>query len=74
MEGLIYASVAGLGIAYLPDFAVREGIGSGALVSILDDYVVDGGQFSILWPGNRYMAPKLRVFVDFLVDKKVLGG
>ncbi|WP_421187655.1 LysR family transcriptional regulator [Aeromonas sanarellii] len=74
VEGLIYASVAGLGIAYLPDFAVREGIGSGALVSILDDYVVDGGQFSILWPGNRYMAPKLRVFVDFLVDKKVLGG
>jgi len=73
VEALICASVAGLGIAYLPDFAVREAIGSGALVSVLDDCVAEGGQFSILWPGNRYMAPKLRVFVDFLAEKKVLG-
>ena len=72
VEALICASVAGLGIAYLPNFTVREAIRLGSLVSVLDDYMVEGGQFSILWPGNRYMAPKLRVFVDFLVDKKVL--
>lgn len=73
VEALICASIAGLGIAHLPDFTVREAIASGSLVSVLDDFVVESGQFSILWPSNRYMAPKLRVFVDFLIDKKVLG-
>ncbi|MDY1549570.1 LysR family transcriptional regulator [Luteibacter sahnii] len=73
VEALISASLDGLGIAYLPGFAVREPMASGALVSILDDCVIEGGQFSILWPGDRYMAPKLRVFIDFLIESEVLG-
>ncbi|MCK9189627.1 LysR substrate-binding domain-containing protein, partial [Acidithiobacillus sp.] len=73
VEALISASMAGLGIAYLPNFAVREAIGTGTLVFVLDEFVAESGKFSILWPGNRYMLPKLRVFVDFLVEKRVLG-
>ena len=73
VEALISASMAGLGIAYLPDFAVREAIGTGTLMPVLDEFVAEGGKFSILWPGNRYMPPKLRVFVDFLTEKRVLG-
>ncbi len=35
VETLISASMAGLGIAYLPDFAVREAIGTGTLMPVL---------------------------------------
>jgi len=73
VEALISAAMAGLGIACLPDFAVREGIGAGTLLSVLDEFITEGGKFSLVWPGNRYMLPKLRVFVDFLAEKRVLG-
>ena len=74
VEALICAAVAGLGIAYLPNFAVREPLGSRTLASTLEEFIVEGGNFSILWPGNRYMLPKLRAFVDFLAEMRVLGA
>lgn len=74
VEALIAALIAGLGIAYLPSFVVREATHAGTLVTVLDDVVAGDGMFSVLWPSHRYMLPKLRVFVDFLVEKKVLGG
>lgn len=73
VEALIAAAAAGLGIAYLPDFAVREYLRTGALVCVLGDYVTDGGRFSVLWPGSRHLLPKLRAFVDFLIEKQVLA-
>ncbi|MGA0588796.1 LysR substrate-binding domain-containing protein [Dyella sp. KRB-257] len=74
VEALISAAVAGLGIAYLPDFAVREPLGSRTLASTLEEFILEGGNFSILWPGHRYMLPKLRAFVDFLIEMQVLGA
>lgn len=73
IEALISAVTAGLGIAYLPDFAVNDALQFGALLSVLEAFIEEGGQFSILWPGSRYMLPKLRAFVDFLTDKYILG-
>jgi DNA-binding transcriptional LysR family regulator len=73
VEALIFAAVRGLGIAYLPGFVVRESLITGALVFVLDDYMTDGGKFSVLWPSSRHLLPKLRVFVDFLAKKLVLG-
>lgn len=72
IEALISAVTAGLGIAYLPDFAVDDALRSGALLSVLEAFIEESGQFSILWPDNRYMLPKLRVFVDFLAEKRIL--
>ncbi|EKE76784.1 LysR family transcriptional regulator [Gallaecimonas xiamenensis] len=73
VEALISAAVGGMGIAYLPDFAVREQITAGTLTSVLDDYLTEGGRFAILWPSSRHLLPKLRVFVDFLAERLVLG-
>jgi hypothetical protein len=33
---------------------------------VLDDYTDHSGPLRILWPSSRHLAPKLRVFVDFL--------
>jgi hypothetical protein len=49
-----------MGIAYLPDFAIVRQLREGLLVTVLDDYT------DRLWPSSRHLAPKLRVFVDFL--------
>lgn len=74
IEALISAVTVGLGMAYLPDFAVNDALRSGTLISVLEAFIEESGQFSILWPGNRYMLPKLRVFVDFLAGKRILDA
>jgi len=73
VEALIGAAVGGLGVAYLPDFAVGQYLRDGTLVSILDERLVAGGTFSLLWPSSRQPLPKLRAFIDFLAEHLVLG-
>lgn len=69
IEPLIYMAEQGLGIACLPDFAIRDQLDRGILVTILDAHVEHEGLFRILWPSSRHLSPKLRVFVDFMSDR-----
>ncbi|MGY2403355.1 LysR substrate-binding domain-containing protein, partial [Pseudomonas sp. SDO5271_S396] len=54
-----------IGLAYLPDFAIREWLESGELVQVLHD-CTERGSFRMMWPSSRHPSPKLRVFIDFL--------
>lgn len=65
MEAMRAATIDGLGIAYMPDFLAEEAIRGGALITVLDRYLVDPGQFSILWVSGRQMSLRLRAFIDF---------
>ncbi|WP_375058018.1 LysR family transcriptional regulator [Zobellella sp. DQSA1] len=65
---LMDVALAGLGIACLPDFMVRQAIERGELVSVLDAHVEHQGSFRLLWPSSKHLAPKLRVFIDFMVE------
>jgi DNA-binding transcriptional LysR family regulator len=71
LEPLIYMAEQGLGIAYVPDFAIVRQLREGLLVTVLDDYTDRSGPLRILWPSSRHLAPKLRVFVDFLAANLV---
>ncbi|MBB3121042.1 LysR family transcriptional regulator [Pseudoduganella violacea] len=73
IEALIGAALRGLGLAYLPDFLVNDYLRDGQLQAVLGEHVDDGGQFWLLWPSSRQMAPKLRVFVDFLCERLQAG-
>lgn len=55
-----------LGIAYLPDFAIREQLAAGSLVPVLEDYAERTGVFHALWPASKHASPKVRAFVDYL--------
>ena len=66
LEPLIYMAEQGLGIAYLPDFAIGRQLREGLLVTVLDNYTDRSGPLRVLWPSSRHLAPKLRAFVDFL--------
>ncbi len=43
LEPLIFMAEQGLGIAYLPDFAIRPATSRGLLVTVLDDYTDRSG-------------------------------
>lgn len=69
MEAMLMAAVDGHGIAYMPDFLVRESVRTGALESLLDAHTSDHGQFWALWQSSRHLSPKIRVFVDFIAER-----
>jgi DNA-binding transcriptional LysR family regulator len=69
MEAMRAAAELGLGIAYMPDFLAREALHSGALQEVLAGHLAQAGQFSVLWPSNRQLSPKLRAWVDFLSER-----
>lgn len=58
----------GLGIACVPEIAVRRQLEQGSLVTVLDDYNKECMTFHVLWPSSRHLSPKIRVFVDFVVE------
>lgn len=68
MEALRGAAIAGLGIAYMPDFLARDAVATGALRTVLDGHLADPGRFSILWPSNRLVTPRLRAFIDHMAE------
>lgn len=65
LEARVCFARQGIGLAYLPDFAIREWLESGELVQVLHD-CTERGSFRMMWPSSRHPSPKLRVFIDFL--------
>jgi DNA-binding transcriptional LysR family regulator len=66
VEPLIALAEAGLGITCVPDFAIRQQLADGRLVTVLDEHVEHTGTFRAVWPSSPYLSPKLRAFVDHL--------
>jgi len=59
---------AGSGIALLPAFSVGADIQSGKLKRILDQFPVDRHELYVVYPHNRHLSPKVRVFVDWAAE------
>jgi DNA-binding transcriptional LysR family regulator len=67
VRSYIAAALAGLGIAQLPRFMVPEELAKGQLVPVLSDWNAEPIPLYILYPSNRHLSNKVRVFVDWLV-------
>ncbi len=63
-----HAALDGVGVAYMPEFLVGSDLAAGRLVSALDDWAQSKMKVYALYPKSRNLAPKVRVFVDFLVS------
>jgi DNA-binding transcriptional LysR family regulator len=63
------AALAGQGVAYLPTYLVGDALQSGALVTVLDDYLAPPLPVRAVYPHNRHLSAKVRVFVDFLAAR-----
>lgn len=65
------AARLGLGMTQAPRHRFLPDLAAGALVEVLADFPPTPTPISLLYPGNRQLLPRVRVFVDWLVD--VLG-
>ena len=61
------AALSGLGVAPLPRFMATEALASGALVPVLPGWRSEPIPLYIVYPPNRHLSNKVRVFVDWLV-------
>ncbi|NVZ52278.1 LysR family transcriptional regulator [Pseudomonas sp. B6002] len=62
------SAVAGLGIIQCPHYRMAELIEQGVMREILTDTPPPPMPVSILYPHNRHMSPRVRVFVDWLSE------
>jgi len=60
------AAEAGLGIAQIPAFIVKEALERGSLELVLGDWLPEPDPLNIVYPHNRQLSGKIRVFVDWI--------
>src|SRR5262249_50212315 len=65
-ESLTAAARLGLGIVQIPRYHAEEALRSGELVEILGGYPPTPTPVSLLYPHNRQLSPRVRVFIDWL--------
>ncbi|QOL50069.1 LysR family transcriptional regulator [Massilia litorea] len=66
------AMLRGGGIALLPTYVVGEDIGSGAALRVLPEWRpvgAFGDRLYAVYLENRFLPPKVRVFIDYLVEQ-----
>lgn len=69
LEPQVCLAEQGVGLAYVPDIAVRQQLRAGRLVTVLDKHVTQELEFYVLWPSSRHLPSKIRVFVDFIATQ-----
>jgi DNA-binding transcriptional LysR family regulator len=60
------ATMSGMGVAMAPTFMVRDALAAGKLVRVLPDWSRSPMPLHIVYPPNRHLSNKVRVFVDWL--------
>jgi LysR family transcriptional regulator for bpeEF and oprC len=62
----VSAAEAGLGIAQMPAFVVKEAMERGALDLVLADWLPEPSPLHVVYPQSRHLSRRVRVFVDWL--------
>ncbi|GAA0708996.1 LysR family transcriptional regulator [Dokdonella soli] len=63
---LLRAATHGVGLVHTMEPLVRKQLAAGTLVSVLDAFLPPYDGFYLYYPSRAQLAPKLRVFADFL--------
>lgn len=67
--GVATAARAGLGLAQTYRFIVKEELANGSLVEVLRKFGGTSRPFNILYPAHRHMPQRVRVLVEYLLEK-----
>ncbi|MEQ9258553.1 MAG: LysR family transcriptional regulator [Roseovarius sp.] len=67
-QSLLNAAISGLGIAYLPSFLYSNAMKEGLVVDVIPDLPVETQGIYAVYPPGRFTQPKVRAFIDFLVN------
>ncbi|HEY4275256.1 MAG TPA: LysR substrate-binding domain-containing protein [Rhizomicrobium sp.] len=59
----------GFGLAQLPLFHIAHDLAEGRLIRVLPDHELPAGPVSILYPRNRQLSPRVRLFIDWVAQR-----
>lgn len=65
-DTFVAAACLGLGIIQAPRYRLEEDFGRGALVPVLPQHPPTPTPVSLMYPRNRQLSPRVRVFIDWL--------
>jgi DNA-binding transcriptional LysR family regulator len=76
MTSVFEAVRAGLGVAVLPDWMIREDLLSGRLERVLPQWTAKDLPVHVVYAGARLLPTRVRTFIDFAVSylTKELGS
>ncbi|MBP1804995.1 LysR family transcriptional regulator [Rubellimicrobium aerolatum] len=67
-QSLLNACVSGLGIAYLPSFLYADSMQKGLVEEAIPGLPTEVQGIYAVYPPGRFTQPKVRAFIDFLVE------
>lgn len=73
-EGLVAAACAGLGLIQVPDYMATGAVRSGHLEEVLRAFRPEPTPISVVFPSNRQVPLRLRLFIDRLARPVTDGG
>lgn len=62
------AGLAGLGVVALPSYMAEPHVACGELLPVLHDWQLPPMPMHVMFPPNRHMSQRLRVFIDWVVE------
>ncbi|OWW21030.1 LysR family transcriptional regulator [Noviherbaspirillum denitrificans] len=68
-QALKTAALCGMGVIMQPEVLLSEDLDQGRLVRLLPGHALPAQPMHILYPSSRNMTPKLKSFVDFVVER-----
>jgi len=68
-ESLREAVLLGLGLMQMPVFHIESDLAAGRVVRVLADWAVPQVPVSVLYPRNRQLSPRVRLFIDWAVEQ-----
>ena len=67
-DAYLAAGLAGLGIVCVPDYMSAAPLAQGALVPVLKGWQAPSMPMHVVFPTNRHVSQRLRVFIDWVVE------
>jgi LysR family transcriptional regulator for bpeEF and oprC len=64
----VAAAEAGLGIAQIPAFVLKEAMERGSLDLVLGDWFPEPSPLYVVYPQHRHLSGRIRVFVDWVAE------
>ncbi|MBA0429334.1 MULTISPECIES: LysR family transcriptional regulator [Stenotrophomonas] len=62
------AALAGLGVVALPSYMAEPHVARGELLPVLQDWQLPPMPMHVMFPPNRHMSQRMRVFIDWVVE------
>jgi DNA-binding transcriptional LysR family regulator len=66
--GVVHAVAAGIGLAPLPSRYFDDPVFKDVLVPVLTNYPLSDATIYLVYVSRRYVPPKLRAFIDYMVE------